>query len=176
MRTDAGFTLLELLVVLAVATILATFAIPNFISMIRHDQAVAKVNELHAALNYARDTAIIRNSYVAMCKSADGKRCNHRLDNWNSGWLIFVNLDRDRDVQVDPGEPILSVHEPTNSKTPIISNRDSFTFRPMSLRSVNGTFLYCSEDNKYNFALIINVVGRVRIADKPNDDTDLSCS
>lgn len=175
MRKDAGFTLLELLVVLVVVSILAMIAIPNFTAMIHHDRAVAAVNELHASLNYTRYAAIIRNQYVVLCKSADGKRCNHTLPDWNSGWLIFENLNRDSNNQVDAGEPILRVHEPYRSKARLISNRDSFTFRPMPLRSVNGTFLYCSEDSRYNLAVIVNVVGRVRIADKPDEDTTLRC-
>ncbi len=175
MRTDAGFTVLELLMTLAVASILATIAVPGFTAMIRHNRAAAAVNGLHASLNYARHTAIIRNSYVVMCKSADGVRCNHALSDWNSGWLIFDNLNRDSAVQVNAGEPILQVHEPIRPQAPIISNRNSFTFRPMGLRSVNGTFLYCSEDGRNDRALIVNVMGRVRISDTPNTDTTLRC-
>ena len=175
MRTDAGFTILELLVTLAVASVLATVAVPNFAAMIRHNRAAAAVNGLHASLNYARHTAIVRNSYVVMCKSNDGIRCNHALSDWNSGWLIFDNLNRDSAVQVNTGEPILRVHGPARPQAPIVSNRNSFTFRPMGTRSVNGTFRYCSEDGQNDRALIVNVMGRVRISDTPNVDTTLTC-
>ncbi len=175
MRTDAGFTVLELLVTLAVVSVLATTAVPGFTAMIRHNRSVARVNELSAALNYARHTAVSRNRYVTLCKSADGRRCNHALRNWNDGWLIFENLDHDSPGQVDTGESILHRHGPTPSKAQVISNRVSFTFRPMGLRSVNGTFLYCSEDGKHDRTLIVNVTGRVRLSDKPNADTTLRC-
>jgi type IV fimbrial biogenesis protein FimT len=175
MRTDAGFTVLELLTTLAVLTILVSIAVPGFTSMIRHDRAAATINGLHTSLNYARQAAIVRNSYVAVCKSDDGVSCNNALSDWNSGWLIFDNLDRDSTVQVDAGEPILRVHGPVRSQTPIVSNRNSFTFRPMELRSVNGTFRYCSEDGRNDRALIVNVMGRIRISDTPNADTTLTC-
>lgn len=175
MRRDAGFTVIELLTTLAVAGVLVTIAVPSFTAMIRHNRAIAAVNELHTALNFTRHAAIIRNSYVVMCKSADGRRCNHALSDWNSGWLIFDNLNRDSAVQVNAGEPILRVHGPMRPQTPIISNRNAFTYRPMGTRSVNGTFLYCSETGRNDRALIINVMGRVRISDTPNADTSLSC-
>ena len=79
MRTDAGFTVLELLTTLAVVTILATSAVPNFTTMILHNRAAATVNGLHTSLNYARHAAIVRNSYVVMCKSDDGVSCDHAL-------------------------------------------------------------------------------------------------
>ncbi len=175
MRTDAGFTILELLTTLAVVAILATIAVPGFTAMIRHDRAAAEVNGLHTSLNFARQAAIARNSYVVMCKSNDGVSCNHALSDWNSGWLIFDNLDRDSTAHVDPGEPTLQVHGPARPQTPIVSNHNSFTFRPMDVRSVNGTFRYCSEDGRNDRALIVNVMGRVRISDRPNADTTLTC-
>ncbi|HVA54559.1 MAG TPA: GspH/FimT family protein [Gammaproteobacteria bacterium] len=76
---------------------------------------------------------------------------------------------------MDPGEPILQVRGPARRQTPTINNRSSFTFRSMDLRSVNGTFRYCSEDSRYDHALIVNVMGRIRISDTPNADTTLTC-
>ncbi|MGH8279017.1 MAG: GspH/FimT family pseudopilin [Gammaproteobacteria bacterium] len=175
MRKECGFTVVELLTTLAIVAILGGLAVPSFNFLVQKNRALATVNELHTAINFARQSAITRNSYVALCKSADGRRCNHSLPDWNSGWLIFDNLNRDSAVQVSGGAPILQVHGPTRRKARIISNRDSFTFRPLPLRSVNGTFLYCAENSRYNQALIVNVMGRVRISDQPNRDTTLRC-
>lgn len=175
MRKERGFTVLELLMTLAIAAILATLAVPSFVGIVSRSRSAATVNELYTALNYARNTAIVRNSYVVLCKSADGASCDHGLPDWNSGWLVFDNLNRDAAAQVNPGEPILRVHGAAKSKALTISNRNSFTFRPIGTRSVNGTFLYCSEDRKHDRALIVNVMGRVRVSDQPNKDTPMRC-
>lgn len=175
MRRDCGFTLIELLATLAILAILAGLAVPGLGNLVAKSRSRAAITELHTTLNYTRHSAIVRNSYVVLCKSADGKRCNHGLPDWNSGWLVFDNLNRDSAVQVNAGEPVLRVRGPLRGTARILSNRNSFTFRPLGIRSVNGTFLYCSESGKNDRALIVNVMGRVRIADQPNADTALHC-
>lgn len=175
MRRDCGFTLLELLTTGAVLAVVVGMAVPSFTHVVRQNRATATVNELHAALNYARQSAIVRNSYVVLCKSADGQRCDHSLPDWNGGWLIFDNLNRDTAVQVNAGEPILRMHGPHGTSARIVSNRNSFTFRPIGTNSVNGTLRYCSEDRKHDGALIISVTGRVRYSDQPNSYTSLPC-
>ncbi|MDE2274201.1 MAG: GspH/FimT family protein [Gammaproteobacteria bacterium] len=175
MRRECGFTFLELLTTGTLLLVLVSLAVPSFTHVVRRNRATATVNELHAALNFARQSAIVRNSYVVLCKSADGQRCDHSLPDWDSGWLIFDNLNRDSAVQVNAGEPVLRVHGSSKTGARVVSNRNSFTFRPIGTNSVNGTLRYCSEDRKHDGALIISVTGRVRYSDQPNSDTNLSC-
>lgn len=175
MRRECGFTLLELLITGAVLLVVISVGAPTFTHVVRQNRTSATVNELHAALNFARQSAIMRNSYVVLCKSADGRRCNHSLPDWNGGWLIFDNLNRDSAVQVNAGEPILRVHGSSKTGARVVSNRNSFTFRPIGTNSVNGTLRYCSEDRRHDGALIISVTGRVRYSDQPNSDTVLTC-
>ena len=175
MRRECGFTLLELLTTVSLLLVLVGLGVPSFIHVVRQNRASATANEMHAALNYARQSAIVRNGYVVLCKSADGQRCKHDLPDWNGGWLIFDNLNRDSAVQVNAGEPILRVQGPYKTPARIVSNRDSFTFRPIGTNSVNGTLRYCSEDGRHDRALIVSVTGRVRSTDQPNRDTSLAC-
>ena len=174
MRKQRGFTLLELLTTIAIAAILLTVAIPDFSHLIHYNRAVARVNSLVRALNFARFSASSRDRYVTVCRSSDGQQCSDTAG-WKDGWLVFVNLDRDSPAQVDPGEPILHVHGPLGGDDQVFSNRKTFTFRPLGTRSTNGTLLYCSQGHADDQALIINVVGRLRLEDPANLTNGMSC-
>lgn len=175
MRREAGMTLLELLITLAVAALLLGVAAPNFAAFIQANREAAAVNELVRALNYARSAAISRNVSVTLCRSPDGRQCDQQLD-WNAGWLVFENRSGHSPPRVAAGDTPLWFHGALPASARVLSNRGSFTFHPLGSRSINGTLLYCSEDGRHDRAVIISVTGRVRVADAPNSETNLSCS
>lgn len=93
MRISRGLTLIELLVALAVAAILATVAIPGFRSLIDSNQVTATTNQLITAAYFTRMESLRLNQTVTMCPSPDGERC---VDNaWEAGWIVFRNPDRE---------------------------------------------------------------------------------
>lgn len=60
MNRIKGFTLIELMVVLALVAIIATIAVPSFNSLIRHNRLESQAEELNSLLQYARSEALIR--------------------------------------------------------------------------------------------------------------------
>lgn len=77
-RSASGFTLPELLIVLAVAGILAAIAMPSFQSLTQSQQVKNASFELFANLSLARSEAIKRNGNVTLTP-AD-------VNNWGNGW------------------------------------------------------------------------------------------
>ena len=88
---QTGFTLVELMITVALLGILLAAAAPNFDSALNSSRLAGVANELTGAVNVARAEAIRRNQRVALCRSADGAACAES-GNW-TGWMVFVDAD-----------------------------------------------------------------------------------
>lgn len=86
-----GFTLIELMVTLAIVAIVATLAVPDFRIFVQNNRLTAQNNALITAINTARSEAVKRRQTVTLCASTNGADCN--TNNWELGWLVFVDLN-----------------------------------------------------------------------------------
>lgn len=81
-----GFTLIELMVTIALVSILMMVAVPSFTAFQRNAELTSFSNTLLASINAARGEAMKR-GMQAMVVPTDGT-------NWSSGWVVFVDVDR----------------------------------------------------------------------------------
>lgn len=93
-KKQQGFTLLELMVTLAIAAIVLTIAVPSFTGMIVRNSLTSETNEFISAFNLARNEAIKLNQNTQLCQSADGANCGASGSGSWQGWLIRDTTNR----------------------------------------------------------------------------------
>jgi len=171
-----GFSLVELLVGVAVLAILLAMAAPAYARLAGRTHAATARNALHAALNHARTVAAARNAQVVVCPSEDANRCD-RSTHWQQGWIAFVDLDRDYRRSAD--EPLLQIAQPQPADVAILGTqgRLQVAFRPDgSVTGSNATLTVCSRSTgaAAATALVINQAGRARVG-KPSEEAAAAC-
>lgn len=133
-----GFTMVELLIVIAIAAILATIAVPSFRDTLRTMRQNATLGLVINDLNLARGEAIKRNSSVIVCASnAAGDDCAV-TGAWQGGWLVclealVVNTCLNTTGVIPPNPNPFTVRPPLDaSMTLTASSTDPIRFRPNS--------------------------------------------
>ncbi|HKU15918.1 MAG TPA: GspH/FimT family protein [Steroidobacteraceae bacterium] len=176
MCKSAGVTLVELLTTLTVLVVLATVAAPTFTSLRLDARRTTAVNGFVHSVFLARSESIKRGEIVTVCRSSDGQQCNPVAGDWSTGWIVFVNLDRDDPPLRDPAEPlIIGVAGPAGTR--ITSNRASYSFRPATQGVVNGTLVVCdTRGSAHARAVIISHTGRPRVAQRDSEGKPLRCA
>jgi type IV fimbrial biogenesis protein FimT len=123
MKIQTGFTLVEMMVTLAVGIIILAIGVPAFINMLSTNLAAGYANDLVGAIRLARSEAVKRGSSVTICAS-NATQTNCSGNDWNNGWIVF--LDDNADSGYSAGEEILRVWSiPTDERADLIFEASS---------------------------------------------------
>jgi type IV fimbrial biogenesis protein FimT len=159
-RISPGFTLIELMVSVAVLAIVLALAVPNFQDFVRRNRLAATTNDLVSALALARSEAVKRAARVSVA-SAD----------WRVGWQVFVDTGTVGDASDEPADNILRVYQPNPGGSAAItldgSGSGYVSYLAAGAGEVNGvsgggSFSTCLEGNAR--VISINTTGRVSTA------------
>lgn len=185
-KKQTGFSLTELIITLAVASILIAQAVPAFLSMMQDNRIVTQTNDFVTSLNIARSEAVKRGMRITVCKSIDSATCAAG-GSWEQGWIVFT--DSNNDAAVNNTDVVLQTHRalPANTTlngvvgnvTDYVSYASSGFSRIVGGGGVQtGTLVMCDMRGFGDKAraIVINATGQVRTA--PANDatiTAVSC-
>ncbi|HEY7754510.1 MAG TPA: GspH/FimT family pseudopilin [Steroidobacteraceae bacterium] len=120
-KAQAGFTLLELMLVVTLAGLLLGLGVPAMGNFFRNARITGAANDVMAALHFTRSEAIKRRQAVTLCTSANALAANPACaaSPLLTGWIAFVDDNGDNVVdatdgngQREAGEPVLLTREP----------------------------------------------------------------
>ncbi len=173
-RRNRGFTLTELLITLAIASVLAMIGAPAMGSLLARTRDASTEASIARTLQHARNTAVMHNARVLVCPSGDGQHCE-ASDNWQHGWIVA--RDADGDGKPDPDTPIIDVRSAMPVGTRVITSggRTKLTFHATgSAAGSNVAFTVCHARAQDGKAVILSNTGRVRLA-KPEPERLQAC-
>ena len=116
-----GFTLIEMMIAVAVIAILIRIVAPTLRDVVLNARMAAQASTLMVDLATARSEAVHRSTRVAICTSSTGVACTNT--SWDQGWLLFV--DKDLDGNVSAGEQVLKVSSALHVGNTLIVSGDA---------------------------------------------------
>lgn len=170
MKRTTGFTIIELMITIALAAVILTLGVPAFQGLSERNRLTSNINSFVASLALARSEAVKRKQRVIVCASTDGATCANN-GKYETGWIVYVEssnpLDTNRDVN---NEELLWVNDAlannlTLRATVPFENRVQYLSTGQTSGLGNGSIKLC-KDNQTNKARMLTIIksGRVHLA------------
>jgi type IV fimbrial biogenesis protein FimT len=112
LNRQSGFTMVEMIMTVAVGAILLTVGIPSFRYITNSNRIAAEINGLLGDLQFARSEAIKEGVSVSACISTNGTACTGGA-NWQNGWIVISSA-------INTG--VLRVQAPFTSTDTFVAN------------------------------------------------------
>lgn len=158
-----GFSLLELIVVLAVSLLVGSYAYPSLSQQYLKRQLFNDANRLFYLLKNARVEALSKSVNITVCPSVNGQQCSK---DWSHPIIGFI--DPNKRLQLSSAQALLFR---TTAYQNLTSNRSSLHFSAIHLASNSAaSVVFCSSDkySRWRKAIVISRLGRIRMETEPS--------
>lgn len=169
-RQASGFTIIELMITVAVASVLLGLAVPAFTDMIRNTRISNQANAIVGALNYARAETTVRGLPIAICAATNAAlnacvAAGEGNTAWANGWIVFTDRSGVMGV-LDGTDQVLQTGAPPAMGFSIVNTGSFVRFGVGATPSTASTFTvapaspgYCASTG--NRQIVVGLTGRV---------------
>lgn len=170
-RREGGFTLVELMITVAVLALVLGLAVPSLQAFIQRNTTASIANEFSAAISQARMEAITRNTCVTLCQSSTTgdtlPTCSTTGDDWQRGWLIFTNASCATGAN-PTADTLLKIRGPQDSNYKMDNSavyEVLFDGRGLPSTALNTRLIKSPEGTAFKYArqLCVSLAGRVAV-------------
>jgi type IV fimbrial biogenesis protein FimT len=166
MKYRQGWTMVELLIVLAIFSLLAGLASQALVPLLENHRARSNLNQLYHLLEFSRYQAVIQRQMVTVCPSLDGTACT---TDWSAPVLAFT--DSNSNERIDAGDQLLRELTLSLDRQQIImrasAQRQFLQFKPSGVSNgIAGSLVICDKSHSYYpTRLVVSLTGRISLKD-----------
>ena len=158
----AGYSMLELLVGLALTATLTALSTPSFLELRSASQSRESLRAFQTLMQLARHTAVSHQSPVTVCVVDEDRRCRRQ---WRGALQALAFIDSDGNREWGEGETLVQQQTLGGGalRWRASLGRHYLVFRPSGQTRENGSLYYCPPNGNARRAwtLVVNRVGRV---------------
>jgi type IV fimbrial biogenesis protein FimT len=168
MNKYSGFTLIELVIALAILGIIFAIAIPSYASAMARAKMGAAESAIFTSINNAVNFSFIGGTRAVLCPSTNGTSCENTFD-WSRGWIVFEdkNANRERDADDRKLDSFNEISSELHILTSEGRTRIAFQSGGGNFGS-NAHFKLCDERSpERSRSLFLSNTGRIRVAKSP---------
>jgi type IV fimbrial biogenesis protein FimT len=128
-NASAGYTMTELVIVMAIVAILAAIGVPSFKYVTASNRIASEINGLLGDMQFARSEAVKQGQSVTVCASADGATCTGSPAGsaWQHGWIVFLDANFNKQVDVAAGEQVIRVQPAFSGTDTFVASSNTFS-------------------------------------------------